>query len=35
VDERGCQPDQAGIGIDRGRMDRCDLVLAQALADKI
>ena len=35
MDERGGEPDQAVVLIDRGGLDRRDLVLAQAFADKI
>jgi hypothetical protein len=34
MDQRGRQPDQPGVAIDTGCLDRCDLMLAQALADE-
>ena len=35
VDERGGEPDQATVAVDRCRLHCCDFVLAEAFADKI
>ena len=35
VDEHGGETDQAAVRIDCGRLDRCDLMLAEHLADEV